>query len=200
MTVTEGNPHAPIETRDVDVQSIDYSQRMITVVAAPYGEFAPVMYRGDMWKELFERGAFDAVANRPNRVRVNRGHDKQRTVGKVVQFRSLDSGLIADVRIAKTPLGDETLALAAEDMLSASVGFAALPSWMKVDQRNKTRRIRTAHLDHLSFVESPAYEGADVLEVRGHIADFVGDIAQTPHLDQFIEDPILRWASERLNR
>lgn len=201
MTEHDERPHAPVETRDIDVQNIDYSQRIITVIAAPYEEFAPVLLRGDVWKEVFERGAFDAVANRPNRVRVNRGHDKQRTVGKVVQFRSTDKALIADVRIAKTPLGDETLALAAEDMLSASVGFAALPSWMTIDTRSKTRRIRTAHLDHLSFVESPAYEGADVVEVRGHMSEAaVGAIAKTPLLNQFAEDPVLRWASERLNK
>lgn len=199
--MTDEKPRAPVETRDIDVANIDYQQRVITVIAAPYGESAPVLLRGDVWTEVFERGAFDTVVDRPNRVRVNRGHDKNRTVGKVVQFRSAEAGLIADVRIAKTLLGDETLALASDDMLSASVGFAAMPSWMKIDHRNRTRRIHRAHLDHLSFVESPAYEGAEVLEVRGHMSEAaIEAAARTPLLDQFTEDEILRWASERLNK
>ncbi len=194
--------HPPIETREIDVQSVDYEDRIITVIAAPYGQSAPVMFRGDIWDEFFENTAFDSVIDRPNRVRVNRGHDKQRTMGKVVQFRSLaDTGLIADVRVAKTPLGEETLELAREGMLGASVGFAAAPSWMKIDVRNKTRRIHRAHLDHLSFVESPAYAGAEVLEVRGQMSDFAIVCAEsTPLKDQFIGDDIFRWASERLNK
>lgn len=191
--------HAPVETRDIDVEDIDYAERIITVIAAPYGQEAPVLLRGDVWREVFEPGAFDSVVDRPNRVRVNRGHDKQRTVGKVIAFRSTGTGLIADVRVAKTELGDETLALAAEDMLSASVGFAALPSWMKLDQRAKLRRIHRAHLDHLSFVESPAYEGAEVLEVRGHMPESVMAGPRTPQLDEFLisSEDILRWVSGR---
>ena len=194
-------PRAPIETRDIDVQDINYSQRVITVIAAPYEQEAQVLLRGDVWREVFVRGAFDSVVDRPNRVRVNRGHDKQRTVGKVTAFRSTDSGLIADVRVAKTDLGDETLALASEDMLSASVGFAAMPSWMKLDHRNKLRRITRAHLDHLSFVESPAYEGAEVLDVRGHMPESVLQHAGTPLLEEFLasSEDLFRWTSGRSN-
>lgn len=193
-------PRAPVELRDIDVQGIDYTQRIITVIAAPYEQEAQVLLRGDVWREVFEVGAFDSVVDRPNRVRVNRGHDKQRTVGKVISFRSNETGLIADVRVARTPLGDETLALAAEDMLSASVGFAAMPSWMKLDQRAKVRRIHRAHLDHLSFVESPAYEGAEVLDVRGHMPESVIEaVKSTPHLDKFLasSEDLLRWTSGR---
>ena len=66
-----------------------------------------------------------------------------------------------------------------------------------------TRRIKAAYLDHLSFVESPAYVGAQVLSVREDAASACAatmDPLITPNLDQFTEDPILRWASERLNR
>ena len=65
-----------------------------------------------------------------------------------------------------------------------------------------TRRIKTAYLDHLSFVESPAYVGAQVLSVRdtngGEAAKL--DPLKTPLLDQFTADEVLRWASERLNK
>lgn len=190
---------AEIETRDADVQTLNYDQRMITVRAVPYGEPASVMYRDAVWTEYFEPGAFDHILAKPNRIRVNREHIKGNTCGKIVALRSEPSGLIADVRIARTPLGDDTLQLASEDCLSASVGFGALPSWTKVDHRSKTRRIERAHLDHLSFVESPAYSGAEVLEVRGYMAEAAIPYAP-PVIDELAADPMWQWASDRVNR
>jgi len=201
----ERAPLAPIEHRyaGVKVGDVDFAQRLITVIAAPYEQPAPVEYRSEIWNELFERGAFNAITAAPHRVRANRDHNKTRTVGKVMQFfPEHESGLVAEVRIAKTPLGDETLALADEDMLSASVGFGVRPSDQVLERRTMTRRIKTAYLDHLSFVESPAYVGAQVLSVRdtagGEAAKL--DPLRTPLLDQFTADEVLRWASERLNK
>ncbi len=64
--------------------------------------------------------------------------------GKVTRFDTRSAvGLVAEIKIAGTPRGDETLQLASEDMLSASIGFIAgeavcssttspapAPSWM----------------------------------------------------------------------
>lgn len=202
----EGNSIAPIEHRyaGVTVGEVNFAQRLITVVAVPYEQPALVEYRSELWHELFERGSLDSVANAPHRVRANRDHSKSRTVGKVMQFwPDRDEGLVAEVRMAKTPLGDETLALADDDCLSASVGFGVRPSDQVLDRRTMTRRIKTAYLDHLSFVESPAYVGAQVLSVREDVAPVCAatmDPLRTPILDQFTDDEILRWASERLNR
>lgn len=195
----------PIEHRyaGVRVDGVDFAQRLITVIAVPYEQPTQVEYRSEVWNELFERGAFNNVSGAPHRVRVNRDHNKSRTIGKVMQFwPDRDEGLVAEVRVGKTPLGDETLALADEDMLSASVGFGVRPSDQVLDRRTMTRRIRNAYMDHLSFVESPAYVGAQVLSVR----DVTGGEAakleplRTPLLDQFTADPTLRWASERLKK
>lgn len=195
---------APIEHRyaGVRVDGVNYAERLITVVAAPYDQPTQVEYRSEIWNELFERGAFDSVTGAPHRVRVNRDHNKSRTIGKVVQFwPDRTEGLVSEVRIAKTPLGDETLALADEDMLSASVGFGVRPSDQVLDRRSMTRRIRAAYLDHLSFVESPAYVGAQILSVRHNEGEAAKlEPIRTPLLDQFAADQTLRWAAERLNK
>lgn len=186
----------------VKVGEVDCSQRIITVVAVPYEEPATVEYRQEIWKELFERGAFDAIVGAPHRVRANRDHNKSRTVGKALRFwPDREEGLVAEVRIGQTVLGDETLALADEDMLSVSAGFGVRLSDQVLERRTMTRRIKKAYLDHLAFVESPAYVGAQVLSVRDTTG---GDAAKlepirTPLLDQFAADDVLRWASERLN-
>jgi phage head maturation protease len=103
-------------------------------------------------------------------------------VGKVINFQpSRQEGLVAAVRIAQTTLGDETLTLADEDCLGASVGFAVHGSGQELDRRNKTRRIKKALLDHLSFVPDPAYISAGVLSVRA------AALRVTPALDELIE-------------
>jgi hypothetical protein len=83
-----------------------------------------VEWRGETWREVFCRGAWDGIEKLPHRVKANRDHDKTRTVGKIVNFwPSPKEGLVGAARIAQTPLGDETLALADEDCLGASVGL-----------------------------------------------------------------------------
>ena len=199
MTVLDTAPYAgpylggeplqdlPVEFRSSNVAGVNFAQRIVEVIAVPYEEEAAVEYRGEMWRELFLRGSFDGIEKQPNRVRANRDHDRSRTVGKVVRFSpSRSEGLVAAVRIAQTVLGDETLVLADEDCLGASVAFAVGGSGQELDRRNKTRRIRKALLDHLAFVPDPAYISAGVLSVRAAAKSV------TPNLDE-----LLAWQRAR---
>jgi HK97 family phage prohead protease len=186
----EKAPAEPILYRSSSVTGVNFAQRVIEFVAAPYDEEAIVMWRGEAWRELFLRGAWDGIEKRPNRVKVNREHDKTRTIGKIVNFwPSRQEGLVGAARIAQTPLGDETLALANEECLGASVGYAAPARDVDLDKSGRPglRRVRKAFMDHLSFVSDPAYEGATVLSVRSAapvpVAETAGPI-ETPALDE----------------
>lgn len=187
----EEAPAAPVEFRSSNVASVNFAQRIIEMIAVPYDEEAPVEYRGEMWKESFLRGSFDGIEKRPNRVRANRDHERSRTVGKVAAFHpSRTEGLVAAVRIAPTLLGDETLALADEDCLGASVGFAVRGSDQELNRRSRTRVIRRAFVDHLAFVPDPAYLGAEVLSVRNAAqSPLAADLPKlvTPNLDELLE-------------
>lgn len=184
----------------VTVDGVDFAKRIITVVAVPYERPTKVEYRSEIWDEMFLRGSLDGISGSPHRVRVNRDHDKSRTVGKAVEFwPDRPEGLVADIRVAKTALGDETLSLADDDCLSASIGFGVSPTDQELDRRTMTRRIKRAYLDHIAFVESPAYEDAKVLSVRTSTAAAAAlQPIRTPVLDQFLADDIFRWADERL--
>ena len=188
-------PRAPLEYREASLVGVNFAQRTVEVVAVPYEEEALIEYRGETWRESFLRGAFDGIENRPNRVRANRDHDKTRTVGKAISFwPSRDEGLVAEIRIGRTQVGDETLALADEDMLSPSVGFG-VPGSGQILER-PFRRITKAFLDHIAFVESPAYASARVVSVRSEGGALV-DAASlpklvTPHLDE-----ITAWLNSR---
>jgi phage head maturation protease len=173
---------APVEFRSSSVASVNFAQRIIEFIAVPYEEEALVEYRGELWKESFVRGAWDGIEKQPNRVKANRDHDGQRTVGKIINFwPSRLEGLVGAARIVQTPLGDETLALADEDCLGASVGFAVAGSDQELDRANRRRRIKKAFMDHLAFVPDPAYVGAGVLSVRR-----AGAPAATPALDELV--------------
>jgi hypothetical protein len=83
-------------------------------------------------------------------------------------------------------------------VIGASVGyFIKKPSDVVINRQRMSRRVNRAFLDHLSFVESPAYEGAKVLSVReGSAGLAVVELPplKTPILDEFVNDPLLEWA------
>jgi phage head maturation protease len=183
-------PDGPVLFRSSSVVGVNFAQRLIEFVAAPYDEEAVVMWRGEPWRELFLRGAWDGIEKRPNRVKANREHDKARTVGKIVNFwPSRQEGLVGAARIAKTPLGDETLALADDECLGASVGYAAPSRYVELDKTSRPglRRVKRAFMDHLSFVSDPTWESAAVLSVRSAAEPSLATDLEplvTPELDE----------------
>jgi phage head maturation protease len=191
--MTDETPRAPIELREAVIAGVNFAQRIAEIIVVPYNEEATVEYRNEMWKESFLPGSFDGIEKRPNRIRANRGHDKNRTVGKAINFfPSRIDGLVGEVRVAATDLGDETLTLLEEDMLSVSAGFGVRGSDQILDR--PFRRIKRAFLDHIAFVESPAYAGARVLAVRDE--DEV-DAARLPQLVTPNLDEVLAWMKSR---
>lgn len=193
-----------IEIRASTLTDIDTKLRLIDVIAVPWEQETEVFWNGEVWREVFTRGAFSGVEDHAGRIRVNREHVRGDTVGKVVHLEDIDLGLLARVKVAETPRGDETLALAEEDMVSASVGFRIKDPVrdVQVNKRTRTRRILRAFLDHLAMVEAPAYAGAQVLAVR---ADQPGlpaveqkPLPETPVLDEFRNSEALAWALDRL--
>lgn len=188
--MSENRP--PMEQRSaVAIGEVNQRKREVEVIAVPYDEEAVVPYRGEMWKESFQRGAFEGIQSRNGRVMVNREHTVGDTVGKVSEWwPERSEGLVGVVKVVKSNRGDETLALAEEGMVGASVQFGA---WMRDVLHNRsamTRRVLRAFVDHLSFVEQPAYVGATVLGVRATdgvrlAADL--DPLNTPALDDLVE-------------
>ena len=84
----------------------------------------PTKPNGGLVKEVISRGAFDGIERRANRIKANREHEKTLTFGRAASFRTGDKqGLRAEIRVARTPLGDETLNLADEGCLDAQRGF-----------------------------------------------------------------------------
>jgi hypothetical protein len=95
-------------------------------------------------------------------------------------------GLVAETKISRTELGDETLTLADDGALDASLAFLAAPSMCRWEGRTK-RTVLKAFAEHLGFTPDPSYTGARVLAVRdraGALTDVAAPIVvATPNLD-----------------
>lgn len=163
-------PAGELRIRQATQLGVDFPKRTIELIAVPYEQETIVEHGGRMVWEIVSRGAFDGIERRPNRVRVNRDHDLTRTVGRAVAFHpSREEGLVAEVRIARTDLGTETLELADEGCLDASVAFLPMAGGEKWEQRDRVR-MRKCWLGHIAMTPDPAYEGAKVLAVRNAFA------------------------------
>lgn len=195
--------------RAASVQDVNFPQRIISILAVPYEQPTPVEYRGEMWREVFSRTAFQGFnpnAPKARTVPVSAklqapayDHEGAHLVGRVVSADpSHPEGLMLETRISKTPTGDEMLALADDHALHPSIGFISRGADTRADRRTMTRRVNRAFLDHLTYVPTPAYEGAKVLAMRA--APEPPPLVATPALDQFLSDRILHWADERLSR
>jgi HK97 family phage prohead protease len=174
----------PIEFRSAVVSEVSFPHRTIDLVVMPYESETMIEFGGRLIREVVSRGAFNGIEGRANRVKVNRDHDITKVVGRAVAFHpGAEQGLVAECRIAQTPLGDETLQLADEEILDASAGFA--PMEQRWEERS-LRRIVKAFLSHIALVPEAAYAGARVLDVRTRPEDPVGPLvaADTPNLDR----------------
>jgi HK97 family phage prohead protease len=157
----------PVETRSARVADVSATNRTVEIVAAPYDSEAAVVIDGKRVMESFSNTAWLDVDRQPNRsrIRVWRDHRPELACGRVTSLDPTDPrGLIAEFKLSNTTLGDETLELAQDDVLDASVGFKVL------DQRwegRSRRRVTKAWLHHLGLTSDPAYDGTHVVGVRG---------------------------------
>lgn len=180
----EIRPSSQIEFRTVTDLEVRYADRTIELVAIPYDTDAIVEVRGRVVIESVSPGSFEGVERRANRVKVNRDHDLTRTIGRAVALHpSRTEGLVTELRIAKTALGDETLALAEDYALEASVGFAAMRGGEQWLEQGGRRRVTRAFLDHIALVPEGAYNG-QVLSVRAADQPSEGPRIETPNLDE----------------
>ncbi len=192
MTV---NDHGPVEIRTAAIADVSYPERTINLVAVPYNEWAVVEYppnSGRLVEESVDPGAFGAVANRARRFVVNMEHDPERIIGNVRELRSDPTrGLLSVIKIRRTPEGDQALDDAADGMLGASVGMAVSQAGQVWETRNR-RRIAKAYLDHVALTFTPAYVGAEVLEVRQAPIVVTAPTSVTPNLDRILAERRVR--------
>jgi phage head maturation protease len=184
-------PHAPIEVRQIPDFEVRHAERVIELVAMPYDQDAIVEVRGRTVIESCAPGAFEGIGRRASRIGVYRDHAKARDdyVGRSQALHpSRAEGLVAELRIARGDLGDQTLEMAEDGLLDASVGFAVMPGGERWLENRRRRRLERLFVDHIAMVPEGAYEGARVLAVRAAAAAETPQPVATPNLDE-----VLAW-------
>jgi HK97 family phage prohead protease len=171
-----------LEFRSASTVGVSFPKRQIELIVMPYETEAQVVHKGRLIREIVARGAFQGLDAEHRRILVNRGHVIDSVVGRATRFHpSRDEGLVAELQIAKTSAGDETLALANDGLLDASAGFGVPDGGESWPERG-LRRLTRVWLDHIAMTPDPAYKAARVLAVREH-DDTSGDTVSTPNLD-----------------
>jgi HK97 family phage prohead protease len=193
-----------VYTRDSAVAAVNTKQRVIDVLAVPWNKESddPVPFEEGMYRERFAVGAFDHLEANPGRISVNVGHNRADPIGKVEDLNVRHpAGLMAQLKIAAIPRGDDVLQLAEEGMLSPSIGYYTKPGGYRKSRRAGVVEVRQAWLDHIGLVGVPAYSGAQVIDVRQPGAPTIEvPTATTPFLDEFLNDPVVQWVNARVPR
>lgn len=164
---------------DADL-SVRSDGRTIYGLAVPYGSSTPIRDAEGDYTESFRRGAFAQTINRGalHRVKLFVKHDRRATpLGRAVELREDDAGLIAALRVSKTQRGDEIIELVRDGALDQlSVGFRPInTNWDDIGSYNGRRatparganatRTEVA-LDEISVVDFAAYDAALIGGVR----------------------------------
>ena len=183
-------PSGELWHRAAELVAVRHADRIIELIVIPYEREAVVPWEGRMCTEVISRGSFDGIERRANRIRANREHRRELTFGRAVALHpSHPEGLIAEIKVARTPLGEETLELAEDGCLDASAAFLPFPGGMVWEERSRYR-VNKAWLGHIAMTPEPAYEDAEVLAVRSHDRP---PASKTPNLDQ-----VRAWRLEAL--
>jgi len=197
-----------VEFRQAQIAEVNYPGRTIELVVMPYEKPTLISQAGHTFTEIVTRGAFDGVEQRTSQVKVNRGHVLDAVVGKTLALHpSREEGLVAELRISRTDLGEETLVLADDGILDASAGFGLMrkngrtgpvvPRAEEWEDRD-TRRLNHLFLHHIAMTPDPAYEDAKVLAVRAAVSPQDAEIASdaTPNMDRLaLRDLLAREAA-----
>ncbi|MBN1174524.1 MAG: phage portal protein [Micromonosporaceae bacterium] len=141
--------------------SVDTERRTITGLALPYGETATkygMSYR-------FRKGSLKWS----DISRVKHLKDHYSPIGKAIELRDSDAGLLVKLSVARGAAGDELLSLAEDgvyDGLSVGVDFSTDPEDGDVEiGKDGVYEIKRATLREVSTTAMPAFDSARVTKV-----------------------------------
>jgi HK97 family phage prohead protease len=147
-------------TRTLTTGPITFTERLVTILAVPFGQAVTVDDGAGPYREAFS--PMVDVEQLRDRLPALLHHDPRRPFGHVESITRTPAGLHASIRAARTADGDEALELAAAGVLFPSIGFTSTR-----DRAAAGVTWRDAIVLHeISLVTFQAYPGAAVTAVR----------------------------------
>ena len=142
-----------MEIRSFEARA-DVEERTIVGLAVPYDSEADL---GGGITERFVPGAIETVED----VKLFYGHEDP--IGKVLEGRDTEAGYEIRAKVSETPRGDEILTLMRDGVLNKfSVGFFPV----ETERDGQTIIRKKVNLIEVSVVPFPAFQGANITEVR----------------------------------
>jgi HK97 family phage prohead protease len=158
-----------LEIAGLEVREDKDGHHLVGVVA-PFSS----TYDAGNYIEQFSSSVFDkSIAERGAKIPLLESHDRGRNpIGMSATWEKNNDGLVGDFRLARTARGEEARQLALDGMVTGfSVGFRPIRSNTQTrDGRKYITRIE-GYLDHVGFLNNPAYEEAQLVSVRGYDPD-----------------------------
>ena len=156
-----------LETRSFEVR-LEADTREVVGIAVPYGQVADI----GSYQEKFAPGAIRSVED----VKLFWQHSEP--IGKILEGRDTEAGFEIRAMISDTPRGQEAYTLLKDGVINKfSVGF------MPVEQTREGSLVTRTLVDlkEVSLVSFPAFQGANVAEVREEstVAEVVADSIRT---------------------
>jgi HK97 family phage prohead protease/HK97 family phage major capsid protein len=156
-----------LETRSFEVR-LEADTREVVGIAVPYGQVADI----GSYQEKFAPGAIRSVED----VKLFWQHSEP--IGKILEGRDTEAGFEIRAMISDTPRGQEAYTLLKDGVINKfSVGF------MPIEQTREGSLVTRTLVDlkEVSLVSFPAFQGANVAEVREEstVAEVVADSIRT---------------------
>ena len=168
-----------LETRSFEVR-LEADTREVVGLAVPYGQTADI---GGVYREEFAPGAIRSVED----VKLFWQHSEP--IGKILEGRDTEEGFEIRAMISDTPRGNEAYTLLRDGVINKfSVGFVPVEQTRDGDLITRT----LVDLKEVSLVSFPAFQGADVSEVRQEettVTEVVADSIRTKetHMSENME-------------
>lgn len=146
---------------NIRAENVDAEKREFTGLAVPY-DTPTKIFSG--WSEQVKRGAVTLPENR--NIPLFRGHEAP--IGSIQETWDADAGLMIRAKISDTDLGNETLTLIRDGVLTGlSIGFIENrfeDHWNEHGENLRTQQ--EIELKEISVVSFPAYSDAQITAVR----------------------------------
>jgi HK97 family phage prohead protease len=156
-----------LEVRSFEVR-LEADTREVVGIAVPYGQVADI----GSYQEKFAPGAIRSIED----VKLFWQHSEP--IGKILEGRDTEAGFEIRAMISDTPRGQEAYTLLKDGVINKfSVGFMPLEQTREGSLVTRT----LVDLKEVSLVSFPAFQGANVAEVREEstVAEVVADSIRT---------------------
>lgn len=144
----------------------DSGRRRVSGMVLPYGPIGE--NPAGRWR--FEAGSVTWNRAAVSTIKLDREHDAGQLLGAATDIVNTDAGVTGTFKVARTPAGDEALALAADDALDGLSAVVRVGDYSADPANDGVWLVHQATLTRVTLTGDPAFTGARVTKVAASAA------------------------------